>query len=96
MLDFGVDDLQKVAGALALLTPGLLILFVRTQFLTGRTASHTEALLSYVVVTIIYYAAVLPVFAWAVHKESGGLGVWLGWVCLIIIAPLCVGLLLGL
>ncbi|BCG80103.1 DUF6338 family protein [Mesorhizobium sp. 113-3-3] len=95
-MGFEVEDLGKVANGLALLVPGLLILYVRTQFLSGRAPSHTEALLSYVVVTVIYYAVVLPFFALIVHKDAGSLVIWLGWVSLIIIVPMVIGLLLGL
>ncbi|MBZ9846427.1 DUF6338 family protein [Mesorhizobium sp. CA14] len=95
-MGFEVEDLSKVANGLALLVPGLLILYVRAQFLTGRTPSHTEALLSYVVVTIIYYAAVLPLFALGIQKDTDAIWVWLGWAGLIIVVPLLIGLLLGL
>ncbi|MER9352841.1 DUF6338 family protein [Mesorhizobium sp. M0514] len=95
-MGFEVEDLSKVANGLALLVPGLLILYVRAQFLTGRTPSHTEALLSYLVVTVIYYAAVLPLFALGIHKDSAPWWVWIGWAGLIIIVPMAIGLLLGL
>ncbi|TGP50427.1 hypothetical protein EN873_25000 [bacterium M00.F.Ca.ET.230.01.1.1] len=95
-MGFEVEDLSKVASGLALLLPGLLILYVRAQFLTGRTPSHTEALLSYVVVTVIYYAAVLPLFAFVVHKDAYWLALWFGWASLLVLLPLLLGLLLGI
>lgn len=92
--DIGVSDLAELAHGLALLIPGLLILHIRTQFLAGRRGTHTEEILSYVVVTIIYYAAFLPAFAWALVGASS-VQAWFGWVSLIILLPLAVGVGLG-
>ena len=41
---------------LGYIVPGLIILYVRAQFLTGRIGPHKDALLSYFRLSIIYLA----------------------------------------
>jgi hypothetical protein len=55
-----VDNVYLVLG---FLVPGLIIIFVRAQFTTGRIPPHKEALLTYLTLSVIYYAFVLPAVA---------------------------------
>lgn len=57
-----IADVKEVYNVVALLTPGVIITFVRSKFLTGRTRTISEATMEYVVVSIIYYALVVPIF----------------------------------
>ena len=52
-----LDNLYLILG---FLVPGLIALFVRSQFVTGRRPPHAAALLSYLTVSVIYYALALP------------------------------------
>ena len=87
-----LDNLYLILG---FLVPGLIALFVRSQFVTGRRLLHTAALLSYFAVSLIYYALALP-FAGLVLsiQETGGQKV-AAWLALIFVGPAVLGLLLG-
>lgn len=79
-----------------LLVPGLIVLFVRSQFLTGRRPSHSAALLSYLTVSVIYYALALPLVHFALSiDEPGNSKLLLVWFALIFVGPALLGLLLG-
>ena len=71
MLDLkSVDTLYPV---LMFIVPGLIILWVRSQFVTGRRPSHSAALLSYLAVSAFYYALILPFVDFA---EPPGVVAW--------------------
>ena len=87
------DNPYTVVG---LLVPGLIVLSVRSQFLTGRRPSHSAALLSYLTVSVIYYALALPFVDFILSFQEPGKGnVLLTWFALIFIGPALLGLLLG-
>lgn len=87
------DNPYMIVG---LLVPGLIVLSVRSQFLTGRRPSHSAALLSYLTVSVIYYALALPFvdFILSFQKPDNS-NVLLTWFALIFIGPALLGLLLG-
>ena len=87
------DNPYMVVG---LLVPGLIVLSVRSQFLTGRRPSHSAALLSYLTVSVIYYALALPFVDFILSfQEPGNSKVLLTWFALTFIGPALLGLLLG-
>jgi len=51
-----VKSLEQLSVILGYIVPGLIILYVRAQFLTGRIGPHKDALLSYFTLSIIYLA----------------------------------------
>lgn len=55
-----VKSIETISYIFAFLVPGLIILFVRSQFITGRMPPHNEAILSYLVMTLVYYALAFP------------------------------------
>lgn len=86
------DSLYLILG---FLVPGLVVLFVRSQFVTGRRPSHSESVLSYLTISVIYYALALPLL----HLALSTRGAWqapLAWFSLILVGPAGLGLLLGL
>ena len=88
MLDLkSVDTLYPV---LMFVVPGLIILSIRSQFVTGRRPSHSAALLSYLAVSAFYYALILPFVDFA---EPPGV---VAWFFLVFVGPTMVGLLLGI
>ena len=88
MLDLkSVDTLYPV---LMFIVPGLIILSMRSQFVTGRRPSHSAALLSYLAVSAFYYALILPFVDFA--KPPGVVA----WFLLVFVGPAIVGLLLGI
>lgn len=49
-----VKSLDQLSLILGYIVPGIIILYVRAQFLTGRIGPHKEALLSYFTLSVIY------------------------------------------
>jgi hypothetical protein len=49
-----VKSIEQLSLILGYIVPGLIILYVRAQFLTGRIAAHKDALLSYFTLSVIY------------------------------------------
>jgi Family of unknown function (DUF6338) len=49
-----VKSLDQLSLILGYIVPGIIILYVTAQFLTGRIGPHKEALLSYFTLSIIY------------------------------------------
>ena len=49
-----VKSLEQLSIILGYLVPGIIILYVRAQFLTGRIGPHKDALLSYFTLSIIF------------------------------------------
>ena len=87
-----LDNLYLILG---FLVPGLIVLFVRSQFVTGRSPSHSAALLPYLTVSVIYYALALPFVRFVLSIHEPGYGKTLAWFTLIFVGPAVLGLLLG-
>ena len=87
------DDLYFILG---FLVPGLIVLFVRSQFVTGRRPSHSAALLSYLTVSVIYYALALPFVDFVLSMRAPDYCKVLAWFTLIFIGPAALGLVLGI
>lgn len=52
-----VKSIEQLTLILGYIVPGLIILYVRAQFLTGRIGPHRDAVLSYFTLSIIYLTA---------------------------------------
>lgn len=59
---------ENLLSIVAFLMPGMIILYFRSMLITGRMATHTEALLSYFAITIFYYSIIFVC--------SGGVEFW--------------------
>lgn len=53
-----VKSPEQLSLILGYVVPGLVVLYVRAQFLTGRVGPHKDALLSYFTLSVIYLAVV--------------------------------------
>ena len=51
-----VKSVEQLSLILGYIVPGLIILWVRAQFLTGRMAPHKDALLSYFTLSVVFLA----------------------------------------
>lgn len=93
MEGFTAENLPYI---IAFLVPGIVTLYVRCQFITGRNLSTKEALLPFLVLTIIYYGMVFP---FAQHilelKENSWYRAFL-WIILVIVGPAIFGAILGI
>lgn len=89
-------SLQNVYLVIGFLVPGMIATFVRSQFITGRTPTHSEALLSYLALSIIYYALTLPFVDYALSFQTAGYEKTFCWFTLVFVGPALLGLILGL
>ena len=77
---------------LVFIVPGFIALSVRSQFITGRIPSENKAsLLSYLTISVIYGALVLPIVDPALIQDSR-----LVWFGVVFVGPIFLGLLLGI
>lgn len=79
----------------ALIVPGLVIVYFRAQFLTGRLQKHSEALLTYFSLSAVYGAIALPIID-LLHARSpdAPVPVW-QWLFLVFLGPALMGIVLG-
>lgn len=87
-------DLDKAQLFLVLAVPGIIILYMRGQFLTGRALPSSDGLVAYITVSLVYYPIALPAFAWLQGLTS--LAAATVWVLTIFIGPAVIGTLLGM
>lgn len=87
--------LDNIALIVAFIVPGLVILFVRTQFITGRLPPANEAILPYLVMTLIYYGTAFPLLEYVSTLRETGWWRAVVWLFLVIIGPASLGVLLG-
>ena len=93
MPDFkGIENLRLI---LFFIVPGLITVFVRSRFIVGRSPTQSEQLLSYLVLSVIYYAIVLP---YVIYVFAGAGGIYeqsFHWAILTLIGPTLFGFMLG-
>ncbi len=75
--------------------PGIVIVFIRSKFINGRMPSVKENVLSFITISVVYYA--FSIFFIEFARDPGIRWVWrtLIWFSLILIGPAVIGLLLG-
>ncbi len=94
-----MEPLKSVGNlheTMALFVPGLVILFVRSQFVTDRKLSHSTMILSYLTISLVYYAIAFPfleLFRSLYEVKDHKILVWLA---LVFFGPVLLGLLLGI
>ena len=76
--------------------PGLVVLFVRSQFVTGAKFSHSAALLPYLAISVIYYALAFPLIEVVVAINEPIYVKILAWFSLVFVGPAVLGLVLGI
>lgn len=91
-----LTSIDTIYLVLAFLVPGLIASFIRAQFITGRMPSHTEAALSYLTLSIIYYALAFPFVEYSVSIEGPAYWKIGAWFLLVFVGPAVFGFLLGL
>lgn len=83
-----LDSLKNLYSTFGLLAPGVIFLFVRSQFTTGRL-NPPHAILTYVVISTIYYAIIF-LFASIIPQNR-----W-GWGLVVFVVPIIFGFLSGI
>jgi hypothetical protein len=93
MPDFkGTDNCYLV---LAFVVPGLIIFYVRSKFISGRSPSHAENMLTYLVLSLIYYIPTIFFIEKALNIQEPWLARAAIWIALTIVGPALFGLVLG-
>ena len=77
------------------LVPGLIVLFVRAQFVAGANFPHSAALLPYLAISVIYYAFAFPLIDIVVAIDKPIYGKVLAWFSLVFAGPAVLGLVPG-
>ena len=78
-----------------LIVPGVIITYVRAQFISGRMGKLSESILAYLTLTIIYYGLIGALISYVISLDHGLFKLFLWW-SLIIIGPAIFGILLGM
>ena len=91
-----IETLDKLYLALAFLVPGLVIFYVRSMFITGRRPTHSENVLTYLVLSVVYYALTIPFIERVLSIEEPWTARAVVWVLLTLVGPAVLGLLLGI
>ena len=89
-------SLSDIYLILLFLVPGLIVLFVRSQFVTGASFPHSAALLPYLAISVIYYALAFPLIDIVVAIDKPLYGKVLAWFSLVFAGPAVLGLILGI
>jgi hypothetical protein len=87
-----IEQLQLV---LAFIVPGLIIMYIRSRFIYGRPPSHRDNILSYIVLSTLYYALIIPFIGEALAKRESWTAWAAAWIGLILIGPYILGVILG-
>jgi hypothetical protein len=94
MFDFkGIENFQLV---LLFVVPGLVALFVRSQFITGRTPLPSENILSFVVLSLVYYSFTILFLEKAFSVREPWIVQAGIWILLVLVGPALFGLTLGI
>jgi hypothetical protein len=85
-----LTSLGSVVFAIVTLAPGFIILYLRMQFVTGRLAKVSDMIFQLLLISAIYYAALLP---FIIHASP----LWyIDFLLILFIFPLLFGILLGI
>ena len=97
MIDMStLNSLLNYYVIIGILVPGLIILFVRSQFLTGRDLPRSSSILSYLAVSLIYYAIAFPLIEPIYSTLKPEYAKKMAWFALVFLGPAVLGLLLGI
>ena len=88
--------LDNIYLALLFFVPGLVVLFVRSQFVTGAKFPHSAAWLPYLAISVIYYALAFPLIEFVVAIDESIYVKILAWLSLVFAGPAVLGLVLGI
>src|SRR6266446_932225 len=91
-----LKSLDNVYLVLAFVVPGLVALFCRAQFLTGRMPSQAEAILPSFALSLVYYAIVFPIIEYLPEPRGHSFAIVLAWVAFIFVGLAILGAALGI
>jgi hypothetical protein len=93
MLDFkGIDNFYLI---LLFIVPGVIALSVRSKLITGRPPSTTENLLTFLVLSLVYYSFTIFFIEAAFNVREPWVARATIWICLLLVGPAIFGFVLG-
>lgn len=95
-MELDISDPQKVTTALLLLTPGAIIIYIRSFFTTGRRKTHTEEFLTYLFLSLIYFAATFKLYQSTLEAECLKGYDTIIWFAYVFMLPAAFGIIFGL
>jgi hypothetical protein len=81
---------------LVFIVPGVVAPFVRSRLTTGRSPSFKENLLSFLVLSLVYYSLIVVFIEQALSVREPWLARAAVWILLILVGPAAFGLVLGI
>jgi Family of unknown function (DUF6338) len=87
---------EKLGMFLVFAVPGIIALYFRSQFLTGRLPPLGEGVIAYVILSLVYQALCYPLSKYLLDPAWGGSWRWPSWFVFIFVVPAIIGLLLGI
>lgn len=84
----------SLLALIAFFVPGILIIFVKSQFTTGESIDPLSKLFPHLAVSLVYFGTLLP-FAYLLESWIREVPFFLPWVGVVLILPVFLGLLLG-
>jgi hypothetical protein len=84
MLDF-LKAPESSYVVLFFVVPGLVIVYVRSRFISGRTPSRAENVLGYLVLSLLYYSIILPFIELALSVREPWIARAAAWLVLTLV-----------
>lgn len=91
-----IPDSEQMKNFLLFVVPGIVILFFRSKFLSGRMPKPAEGILSYAAITSAYHAFFFPITDYFLSNPAQSLLNGFIWLLFIFVMPMLVGLFLGI
>lgn len=93
MLDFkGTENFYLI---LLFIVPGVIALSVRSKLITGRSPSTTENILTFLVLSLVYYSLTIFFIQAAFNVREPWFARAAIWICLLLVGPAIFGFILG-
>jgi len=91
----GIKSIETIYLALMFAAPGLIIVYFRSRFITGRRPKTSEYVLEYIAISTAYLALSVPFVEFFIEARTTN---WIRialWLLLLGVVPACVGIVLG-
>jgi Family of unknown function (DUF6338) len=90
-----IKSIEQIYIVLVFLAPGLIAVYFRSLFITGRRPKTLEYTVEYVIISAVYFALALPLVELVIAiREPNWLRV-ISWTALLGILPALIGVVLG-
>lgn len=99
IVDRGMPDFHELENlylVLVFIVPGVVALFVRSKLTTGRSPSFKENLMSFLVLSLVYYSLIVIFIEQALSVREPWLARAGVWILLILVGPAAFGLAIGI